>query len=150
MPTAALVTTGSVLTATEYNYLPRGIIVRAERTTDQTGITTVTDITSLTATWTANSTRIYRTTVVTANCRQVTTTANAKIIIADGSNVQKTQALETVTAGNFFHVIASLTETGLSGSVTRKARAETSAGTLEVLSGATYPSFIVVEDLGQA
>jgi hypothetical protein len=41
-------------------------------------------------------------------------------------------------------------ESGISGSLVRKARAETSAGTLTTVQSATQPAFLLMEDIGPA
>lgn len=60
MPTAALATTGSVLTATEYNYLPRGLVASVVSTgSNQTGVTSAVDLTGMTTTATYTNGRNY-------------------------------------------------------------------------------------------
>ncbi len=67
MPAAALATTGSVLTATEYNYLPRGLLayssaVTAQFTTSSTH-TTFQDVTNYSVSTTYSANRILRVTI---------------------------------------------------------------------------------------
>lgn len=144
---------GAVLTADQMNRLPWGIMGYGQATTNQTGISTTADVTSLTTTFTANSTRYYRTTVYISNLVQVTSNGYVTLFITDSSNSQK-------QSGTMFKVVANgngeapmtvvLVETGISGSTTRKARLTTSAGTVETRAAANQPAFIVVEDIGQA
>jgi len=150
MPTPApLVSTGDVLTATNFNYLPRGIIGVATKTADQTGISSVADVTSLTLTWTATSSRYYRTTVF-FNAQQNASIGTPQIYITDGSGTVKTKVLSVQNTGDYWSSVVTLVETGLSGSTTRKVQALTNAGTLSILGNSTYPSLILIEDIGAA
>ena len=146
-------TAGNVLTAAQMNRLPWGVMAYASRTSNQTGVSAVTDVTGLSVTFTANSTRYYRTTVFVSNLLQITSDGYATMSITDGSNVQKQSGTnyKVVAEGNGENpMVLVLIETGLSGSTTRKARLTTSAGTVETRAGTTNPAFIVVEDIGEA
>lgn len=141
---------GDVLTAAQMNRLPWGIMATASKTSNQTGISTVTDITSLSVTFTAVSTRYYRTTIYSL-VRQNTGAGTSVIQITDGSNVQKTEGDFYLAApGTFGTLCVQCIETGLSGSTTRKGRATTASNTMDVIASSTFPAFILVEDLGQA
>lgn len=143
-------TAGDVLTADEMNRLPWGIVARSQRTSNQAGIgTTTTDLTDLSVTFTAISTRIYRTTIY-AIVQQDTTGGLIFIRLADGSNTQKQQWMMNSSAWAYYTACLQLTETGLSGSTTRKARGDTQTSTFSIQAAAAYPAFIIVEDLGQA
>ena len=143
-------TAGNVLTAAQMNRLPWGIIATASKTSNQTGITTVTDITSLTVTFTAVSTRYYRTTIWSL-VKQNAAAGASVIQITDGSNVQKTEGdFYIAAAGQFGTLCVQCVETGLTGSTTRKGRAVTATGNMDVVASSTFPAFILVEDLGQA
>ena len=142
--------TSSTLASSQMNRLPWGIIATASKTSSQTGITTVTDITSLTVTFTAVSTRYYRTTIWSL-VKQNTSAGAPVIQITDGSNVQKTEGDFYIgAAGQFGTLCVQCVETGLTGSTTRKGRAVTASGTMDVVASSTFPAFILVEDLGQA
>jgi hypothetical protein len=152
------VAAGDPLTETLWNQdvvantiaLPRGVMGRAAVTTSQTGITSETNVTSVSVTFTADPTRIYKTTIFCSTVVQLTAQGYATLIIADAANAQKTFG-QVLLATNFqAPLIATITETGLSGSTTRKGRAFTTAGTLTLSAGATSPMFIVVEDIGVA
>lgn len=150
------VATGDVLTASTWNQdvvantiaLPRGIMGYASATANQSGITTATDVTGLSVTFTANSTRYYRTTVYIYSSVQNTAGGFPEVRITDGSNVQKQTCVFQLDAGGQAPFHFSVVETGLSGSTTRKARALTTAGTLLLAAASTGPMFIVVEDIG--
>lgn len=136
-----------VLTAAQLAGLPWGVMAYATKTADQTGITTLTDITSLSVTFTAISTRLYRTTVWMRGS-QITSAGTVSATIADGASVEKARVATSIIAAGFSALHVVLIETGISGSITRKARADTSAGTLSILGAAAGASLITVEDLG--
>ena len=151
MPVSAF-TAGDVLTAANMNLLPRGEMGYAQRTTDQGGITTVTDVTSLSVTWTAVSSRRYK---ITAQAGLLSSVLDdvASIWITDAANAKQATAYVLVRTVSFgVQTNTSKIVTGLSGSTTWKVRAERIAGTgsISVVSGATFPSFILVEDIGAA
>lgn len=149
--TTPQVSTGDVLTATNFNYLPRGVVYYNLVTANQTGVSTVADITSMTAaTWTASSSRTYRTTIYLPYCQQKTSGGVVVVRITDASNVDKQQWNGTFATSDFFAVVIQVIETGLSGSITRKGRISTSAGTVDLTQSATAPGYILVEDIGPA
>ena len=150
MPNSAFVTAGSVLTATEFNYLPRGVIGYASATANQTLTTTEANITGLSISFTAVSSRVYRTTVSIGYAEQQTAGGYGEVKITDGSNVQKQTAVNYQLAGVGTDVVAVVIESGLSGSIVRKARGVTSAGSFVVVGGSTRPMHIIVEDIGAA
>jgi hypothetical protein len=148
-------TSGAILTAAQMNRLPWGIVGYDQRTSNQTGIGGVTDILdtgggSLSVVWTATSSRYYRTTLYVPYGEQQVAASFPSILITDGSNVikQKSEMYQESGAGAFFSAV--VVETGLSGSVTRKGRAQTLGNTVTLGGSATFPIFIVVEDIGQA
>jgi hypothetical protein len=143
-------TSGAILTAAQMNRLPWGVMGRAQVTAAQTGITSETNVTGVSVTFTADSTRIYKTTIFSSTVLQNTAQGYPTLIIADGANAQKTFGQVLLAPGFQAPLIATITETGLSGSTTRKGRASTTAGTLTLGATATSPMFIVVEDIGQA
>ena len=146
-------TAGDVLTAANCNLLPAGVVGYAEKTANQTGITSIVDVSSLTVTWTAVASRRYRTSFVILVGSTVLDDV-ATIRITDSSNNVKQdcalycRSTTVVTAT----LCGSVVETGLSGSTTRKLRAVRTAGsgTMEIAAAATYPAYILVEDIGPA
>lgn len=142
---------GAVLTADQMNRLPWGVVAFAQKTADQTGISTEADITSMSVTWTADSTRYYKISVFLAPFRQKT--ANGIVVpkITDGSNNARVQANVSLATDDFACLAIAEIVTGLSGSITRKARIGTTAGTVDVLAAtAGQGNYIVVEDIGKA
>lgn len=144
-------TAGNVLTAAQMNRLPWGIMGYAEATANQGGIgAAATDLTGVTVTFTATSTRYYRTTFYCFAVVQSTVDSFPTAQITDGSNNVKQSAANLLKIGEQAHYNVSVVETGLTGSQTRKARGLTAAGTMLFAAAATSPMFIVVEDIGQA
>lgn len=131
------------------DFLPRGIIERSQKTSNQTGISTVTDVTGLSVTWDADPNRLYLTSVYLVVV-QNTSAATIDVRLTDASNVLKQQALDANSGGWACPVSLFLYESGLSGSVTRKVRLSTNVATADVSSNAAYPAQILVQDLGLA
>ncbi len=132
---------------------PRGVMATASVTAVQSGISTITDVTSMTVTWTAVSTRRYR---VSASSEIYGTAAGDLLIlsITDGSNVQQQRTVFTVPAltggAGYGKATIELYLSGISGSTTRKLRLERSSGTgtAAFSASSTFPAYIVVEDIG--
>lgn len=129
--------------------LPWGTIGTASNATgvSQTGITTVTDLTSCSVTFTRVAGRKYRTTF-TATLQQVTTGSTPNLQMTDGSNVVLNAPGLTLAAAAFGSVTSFYDHSGSAGSVTHKLRGITSAGTLSVLHTSSNPSIISVDDIG--
>ena len=149
---------GDILGAADLNALPGGVSAGgyARVTADQGTFTTVTDLTSLTVTWTAVSSRLYRTSFYACLTSTIAGDELA-VLVTDGSNVQKAidekiQRALDIGQDNFTVLTGSVVETGLSGSMTRKLRAlrTTGTGAVTLEASATGPAYIVVEDIGPA
>lgn len=149
---------GDVLTAANMNLLPGGKMISDTITGDVSisGISSagdVGDITGLSVTWTAVASRLYR---VTLSVMGTTNVAGDTLsaFITDGSNVIK-QACYGQTNDATYGVGLTCFEvvSGLSGSITRKARMGMRIGTgttVTCRAAATYPGILTVEDLGAA
>lgn len=141
-------TAGQVLTAAQQNNFPRGSAGYANRTTNLTANTGAQDL-GVSVTFTAVSTRIYKTTMniplIDSGAAQILIAA-----IADSANTTlcggQVSFAASLERGNLTLV---LLETGISGSTVRKGRVETTTGTAS-LSGAPIRASIVVEDIGLA
>lgn len=129
-----------------------GLVGTAVLASDQTGITTVTDITGVTVTWTADPARAYLITLQVGAADQITTAGTQAAHITDSSNVIKRSASEVQSANARGAYYLSVIESGLTGSQTRKGRFQTSAGTttLTATSAASFAPRITVEDIGPA
>lgn len=130
--------------------IPRGVMGYTAKTTEQTGITTVVDITGLSVTFTAVAGRRYR---VTLQALVFSSVANdiVQIQIRDGSGtvLNLSQVLAPSTTFGVSAACQFVTN-GWSGSTTVKAAALRNSGTGSVTfdAGATYPAYILVEDIG--
>lgn len=127
-----------------------GIVGSAAKATDQSGITTVTDVTSLSVTFTAVPGRRYRTHLYLPVVTQASATGFASPTITDGSNAIKAQSNRLMQSGDQDHFNVWAVETGLSGSTTRKGRLTTSAGTVSITATSAVQALILVEDIGPA
>lgn len=132
-----------------------GVKARATIATAQTGITTVEDLTNLSVSWSAVSSRLYR---ITWKFRITGTAANdlAAVYLTDASNGQADRSLHEIPA--LLPAYASVMSigmhyaTGLSGTITRKLRMERNvgSGSLSAYASGTEIGFLVVEDVGAA
>ena len=143
---------GDVLTAANMNLLPAGNLDYAAITANQGSITTITDITSLTVTWTAVSARRYRVSWQLATYSSASGDT-VRIACTDSSNTAVSETVTSPVSSVYEHSYSgSITETGLSGSTTRKLRAVRLDGTGNITIGASSgrPAWILVEDIGPA
>lgn len=144
---------GDVLTTTNFNKLPGGWIGQVQVTANQTGITTVADLTSLTLSVTYQSGRSY---LWLAQIKVQSNTANDYfgLSLTDSTPTTLTQGLYQTeanantdwTVNLWFYEVA-----GSSGSVTRKlrgGRAGGSTGTFQVSASSTAPAQLLCIDLG--
>ena len=128
-----------------------GIVGRASKTADQSINTGLADITGLSVTWTAVSSRLYK-----ISFHAIARTSGAgniyiSAIITDSSNTVKQYSRGGATTTDLrFGLDCFLYESGLSGSQTRKIRADCSASTAVIEAGASYPAQLIVEDIGPA
>jgi len=138
----AAVTTAKLAAA-----VPLGTVAYAQVTGNQTGISAVTDLTSLTVTFTAVAGRRYRITGF-GLIAQKTGTGVATMTITNSANAQQAAAQsrlivdETQTATPMFVVVPG------AGSITYKLRLTTNANTCDLNATATNPAFILAEDIG--
>ncbi len=127
-----------------------GVVGYAAVTSDQTGISTIADVTSLSVTFSAVPTNYYRIYAYVMTLQNTSAANFHEVWITDGSNVlQNKTVINAPTTGVFYVNTPEVMLTGLSGSVTYKVRAQTSAGTMTSSgSGHGTGNFIVVENLG--
>ena len=149
MPAAVFATAGNVLTAAEYNALPRGRMGHAEDTSNRGPFTGAADYTGLTVTFTGVAGRMYRAIATVPECTQNVAAGQGQIQIVDGSsNIYNRAAFAAAIAQSF-----TLTATAiftLTGSGTVKCRMLTSAGNLTTTGSATLRAVLLVEDIGSA
>jgi hypothetical protein len=125
------------------------IAADAVATANQATITTITDLTSCTITFTAIGNRRYK---ITGEVTLQTTVASdvGALVISDGSNtqVQKRGAFLSTAAGA--SIPATIVVTPAAGSVTYKLRVlrDAGSGTLTAVATASQPNLIRIEDIG--
>lgn len=108
---------------------------------------TITDVTGIATSWTAVSTVKYKTTIFLPSL--VAAAGLVELQLTDSGNVAKQKVFhEASGAVEDFGLILVCRETGLSGSITRKARMRNTTGDLDLFGDATFPSFILVEAMG--
>lgn len=130
--------------------VPAGMIYENEVTSNQTGITAFTDLTGLSATWTAIAGRRYRTRV-RVHVGQSTGGQRADLQLADGSNNPlDTSLLYPGDLNGSYAMEVEYEEVPGAGSVTRKARLArgVGAGTVSMNASASLKAKITVEDIG--
>ena len=151
---------GNILTAAQMNSLPWGIVTATaggtsgdgyiRNTTSSVNIgASIGDVGSMTISWTADSTRIYKITLTLSDINTVSGMSPFLIDITDGSNVTKYQARQSFAAGQTSNMTMTYVETGLTGTILRKVRVQgtTNAGTFNTNAAAALSVF-VIEDIG--
>jgi hypothetical protein len=142
---------GAVTAAKLETQLARGTVSSgyAQLTSDQTGFNnTAADITGLTVTWTAVAGRRYRITGHVGCAQQNTAGGFWNLQITDGAGTITALAPHSLAASEQAPVTAFEVVVPGGGSVTRKLRARTNAGTGDVLATSGRTAFILVEDIG--
>lgn len=140
-------TAGQILTATQENNFPRGVMAYViNTTTNPTVSTTQADVTGMTVTWTAVTNRLYR--VTFEGMIGVTTASSNQYYFTNGSNTQLDQTYQDCPASQFQVICYQYLFLGVAGSTTIKLRAEASSGTLTFYGTGSRSRSIVVEDLG--
>jgi len=145
--------TATTLTVADANDYMRGglVMAYASKTTTET-FTTLADVTGLSLTFTAIASRLYKISVY-GLLRSSVTTDVAQLLIADGSN-NTISVSQVITGNSSFGVTATCFAlvTPAAGSVTYKARCVRSSGTgiVTLDCAATYPAYIIAEDVGLA
>ena len=148
-------TAGDVLTAADMNTYARGgqEMGYASITASSASFTAVADISGLSVTWTAISTRVYELEFF-GNVVSTASGDSIQVSIADSSNVQKALAKSGSTVATFSSQLGCKVRlTGLSGSVTYKVRALRAggaSGTCTIEASATAPAYFTVKDVGAA
>jgi len=126
---------------------PWGYIGRNASSTSQTSISSETDLTGLSVTWTAVTGRIYRITLQVRVLQNTSTGANEAKITNSANTLQNKSTVSLTAASAFTHNIFAFV-TPSSGSVTYKGRLSTTAGTTDTVLSSTQQAEFVVEDMG--
>lgn len=122
----------------------------AQATAPQNIATTAyTDIVGLSVTFNADPTHYYRTTVFFLASSTVVSDDITGDLVDASNNRKQLFPSPYLDPQSSMTMYAALVETGLSGSITRKARANRGGtGTMTIAGDPTFPRFILVEDLG--
>lgn len=131
----------------QYGTSVRGSLGYAERTTDQTGITAETDLTSLTVTATVLSGERIR---ISAEMFIASTVNNdvASLKIKEGATVLSQGAFVVPTGGFRCHVSAIITPTAAAHTYKLSLARSVGTGNISMNAGAGYPGYILVEGIG--
>lgn len=140
---------GDVLTSANFSRLPGGWTGYAEVTAAQTGITTVTDLTSLSVTIGVGTGRRIR---ITGHAEVTRTVADGLTVgrIAEGATQLGCWCVSF--EGSYDLAEGSVVIAPTAGTHTYKLTLERSSGTgtVGISAGTTDPAFILVEDIGPA
>lgn len=136
---------GQILTATECNQFPRGIVAFASRATAYAPTTAESDLFSVTFTAVAN--RYYRYSLFAGGAD-----SSAALLLTtkltDGANVALNNSNQNLRGPGLLDLVTHVSvRTETAGSVTRKIRMVTSTGNAS-MGSATFIITFVVEDLG--
>ena len=145
---------GAILTAAQQNAFGFSTVALAKTTTmSQAGITTATDLTGATVTWTAIANRNYKVTYQTYATATVTNTPGTVTLNNGATILQYATTNLAVAAASGATINGLYIGTFSAGSVTLKLVGSLGAGgtgTVKFESVATLPTFLLVEDIGPA
>ena len=144
-----LTTQGSTAAIQAGVVMPGGVLGYAQVTANQTGITTVVDLTGLTVTVTVGSGRRIQITAI-ALFQDGTIDTQVIMSIQEGATVLQQAAIERGRCGLLTRRSTpwSVILTPTAGVHTYKLTAQVPAGTVQMTAAATTPAFILVEDIG--
>jgi hypothetical protein len=114
-----------------------------------TAFTTVIDIPTLSCTWTADPTRLYKITV-SGNTTQITAAGDQTLILADAANAGIAQFNASPQLNRWWAWTVVFYASGLSGSITRKMRISSNAASGSLRAQPALPWTMCVEDIGPA
>jgi hypothetical protein len=162
MPANTTFTAGQVLTAAQQNNFPLGVVTATAGGTSGSGFvrnTTIavsipaaeTDVSGMTVTFAASTSRIYKYTVTLSDIFSGGGMSPFVLNVTDAANVVQYQARRIFPAGDVDTMTISFVETGLTGSIVRKVRVAgiTNTGTFNS-NAASALSVFTVEDIGAA
>jgi hypothetical protein len=143
-------TSGAILTAAQMNALPFGLVAEPiVITSNQTGITTNTDVTGASITFTGIAGRKYKASFVSLYT-SATASIRVSYSVTDGSNTQQIPFIfVNNVAGTDQTATGSYTFTA-TGSTTRKLRISPSSNTVAITAGSGFPTQFWIEDIGTA
>ena len=151
---------GSILTAAQMTNLPMGIVAATAGGTSGSGYirntttavaigTAAADVSGMTISWTAVSTRIYKVTVTLSDVVSGAGFTPLLIEVTDATPTTKYQARVVMPGNQTNNITFSYVETGISGTILRKVRTTgvTNTGTFNTNAAAALSVF-VIEDIG--
>ncbi len=140
---------GDVLTSANFTKTPGGWIGREQVTANQTTIgTSGTDLTGLSIAVTVGSGRTLRITGQ-AMLQSKGSAHGSELAVYEGATRLNTGRIEAEAQDSFSTcVVVAYIVSPSAGSHTYKLRATASANTTDMLAGADFPAFILVEDIG--
>ena len=145
-------TSGQILTAQQQNNFPRGVVAFNKRSSN-TGILAVETVTIAAITFTAVANRNYRITYYEPQGIGAVGTTYSDVTIKEGTTTAGTlltlgvnNALNGVRASSLIQGVFTFT----AGAHNIVATGGPNAGTINFSAGATFPAFLMVEDLGTA
>ena len=139
---------GAVLTASQQNRFPRGVMAYYIGGADQTIGTTITDVTGASLTFTAVANRLYRATFE-ALCYGFATGDNI-VMFTDAANTQLDQIQPTIVANTYIPICFQYVFTTTAGSKNYKVRANGGSGNIKFYGGGSRTYSFVIEDIGPA
>lgn len=142
-------TTGQVLTSSQANRFPRGIMAFTSVTASDTTITSE-EVQITGASFTAVANRYYRITYYEPGISGTNTSGNARIRITNISgSVYQLQSVAIPSAGGGFVSMSAIT-TLTAGSTNFVATLASDSGTIQANRSSTRYAFLLVEDIGPA
>lgn len=150
-------TTGQILTATNANQWPRGIVARAVSTTSDTNITSTESVQLTASSFTAVANRYYKITYFEPQALpaagipnyiylKIRLTNTSGTCYATGGNTADTNTTPAVGAS----ITIITTQTFSAGTVTIVGTAVVNGGTGTCARSSTQPATLIVEDIGPA
>jgi hypothetical protein len=142
-------TTGAVLTAAQQNRFPRGIMAYNEVTVNDTSITAE-EVRITGSSFTAVANRYYKVTYFEPNPSGGTGYFTFRIRSTNLAGTQRQSSYHTAGFGIERTGLAVWVGTLSAGATNFVGTVQMSAGTGIVAAGATFPAFLMVEDIGPA
>jgi hypothetical protein len=141
---------GAILTAAQQNQFPRGVFAYNQTTTTDASITSTEEVQITSSSFTAVANRYYRITYYDPQLSNPSATYFVgRIRKTNLAGTEIARSLSSVPAGGFAFANCVAVTTFTAGSQVVVATLE-STGTGSATRAATYPAFLVVEDIGPA
>ena len=144
---------GATLLASQQNRLPRGVMAFASSSTNYTLTTTDTQATGMTVTWSAVADRYYRITYYEPLANTPSAVSGVtNLSIKDGAVTLQYGTVRTSSAtpvsANVAVVLVATWNTSATRTLTGQGSVSVTTGTPLLQRAATYPAYMLVEDIG--